>query len=104
MLLVSGGDDGAWPSDLYCLVVQSSLLAAGHPHEVLWHNWPGAGHSILFPCVPATGISRRHPVTGRISVMGGTPVANAQANREAWDAALAFVRRHALERLEHDPV
>lgn len=95
VLLLSGGDDGAWPSALYCLVVQSSLLAAGHPHEVLWRNWPGAGHAILFPHVPATGIDRRHPVTGRLSVSGGMPAANARADREAWEVALAFVRRHA---------
>ncbi len=94
VLLVSGGDDGAWPSDLYCLLVQSSLLAAGHPHEVLWKNWPAAGHSILFPYTPATRIAHRHPVSGIATTMGGTPSANAEANAGAWEAALAFVRRH----------
>ncbi|WP_199090081.1 acyl-CoA thioesterase/bile acid-CoA:amino acid N-acyltransferase family protein [Bosea sp. ASV33] len=94
VLLVSGGDDGAWPSDLYSLIVQSSLLAAGHPHEVLWKNWPAAGHSILFPYTPATRIAHRHPVSGIATTMGGTPAANAEANAGAWEAALAFVRRH----------
>ncbi len=94
VLLLSGGDDGAWPSDLYSLIVQSSLLAAGHPHEVLWKNWPAAGHSILFPHVPATRIAHRHPVSGIATTMGGTPAANAAANAGAWEAALAFLRRH----------
>ncbi|KRE06746.1 palmitoyl-CoA hydrolase [Bosea sp. Root670] len=94
VLLISGGDDGAWPSDLYSLIVQSSLLAAGHPHEVLWKNWPAAGHSILFPHVPATRIAHRHPVSGIATTMGGTPAANAAANAGAWEAALAFLRRH----------
>lgn len=94
VLLISGGDDGAWPSDLYALIVQSSLLAAGHPHEVLWKNWPAAGHSILFPYTPATRIAHRHPVSGIATTMGGTPAANAEANAGAWEAALAFVRRH----------
>lgn len=94
VLLLSGGDDGAWPSDLYSLIVQSSLLAAGHPHEVTWKNWPEAGHSILFPHTPATRIAHRHPVSGIATTMGGTPTANAEANAGAWEAALAFVRRH----------
>jgi len=94
VLLISGGDDGAWPSDLYSLIVQSSLLAAGHPHEVTWKNWPAAGHSILFPYTPATRIAHRHPVSGIATTMGGTPDANAEANAGAWEAALAFVRRH----------
>jgi dienelactone hydrolase len=92
ILLISGGDDGAWPSDLYSLIVQSSLLAAGHPHQVVWKNWPAAGHSILFPYVPATRIAHRHPVSGIATTMGGTPAANAEANAGAWEAALAFFR------------
>jgi len=94
VLLLSGGNDGAWPSDLYSLIVQSSLLAAGHPYEVTWENWTAAGHSILFPYVPTTAISHRHPVNGTMSTNGGTPAANAQANAEAWASAFAFVARH----------
>lgn len=86
VLLVSGGDDGAWPSDLYSLMVANSLAAAGHQPPVTWVNWPEAGHSILFPHVPATRISSRHPVSGIMSTNGGTPVANAQANIGAWQA------------------
>lgn len=95
VLLLSGGDDGAWPSDLYSLIVQTSLLAAGHRHEVLWKNWSAAGHSILFPYTPATRIAHRHPVSGIATTMGGSPAANAEANADAWEAALAFVRRHS---------
>lgn len=86
VLLVSGGDDGAWPSDLYALMVQSSLEAAGHPHQVRWVNWPLAGHSILFPYVPTTRITSRHPVSGVMSTNGGTVAANAEANLGAWQA------------------
>lgn len=86
VLLVSGGDDGAWPSDLYSLMVSSSLAAAGHPHPVTWVNWPVAGHSILFPYVPTTRINSTHPVSGIMATGGGTPLANAQANLGAWQA------------------
>ena len=92
VLLISGGDDGAWPSDLYALIVQSSLLAAGHRWPVRWVNVPDAGHSILFPHVPTTAIAHRHPVSGVATTMGGTPEANARANAAAWSAARDFVK------------
>lgn len=92
VLLVSGGDDGAWPSDLYALIVQSSLIAAGHRWPVRWVNTPAAGHSILFPHVPTTAIAHRHPVSGISTTMGGTPCANAAANATAWSTARSFLR------------
>ncbi|AXC51319.1 palmitoyl-CoA hydrolase [Paracoccus suum] len=89
VLLISGGDDGAWPSNLYSLIVQSSLLAAGRTAE--WVNTPEAGHSILFPYVPTTAIAHVHPVSGIATTMGGTPAANAEANIAAWTAAQSFL-------------
>lgn len=91
VLLISGGDDGAWPSDLYALMVQASLTAAGHPHPVVWKNWPEAGHSILFPHVPTTRISSVHPVSGVLTTNGGTAAANAEANLGAWAAMQAWL-------------
>src|SRR5690606_1913444 len=64
VLLISGGDDGAWPSDLYALMVANALAAAGHQPPVVWRNWPVAGHSILFPYVPTTRVASVHPVSG----------------------------------------
>ena len=93
VLLVSGGDDGAWPSDTYSLIVASSLAAAGHPHEVTWVNWPEAGHSILFPYVPTTRITSVHPVSGVLATNGGTPKANAEANLGAWQAMQDWLAR-----------
>lgn len=95
VLLISGGDDGAWPSDLYSLLVSSSLAAAGHPHEVRWENWPEAGHSILFPYVPTTRIASVHPVSGVLTTNGGTPRANAAANEGAWRAMCDWLERAA---------
>lgn len=93
VLLISGGDDGAWPSDIYSLLVASSLAAAGHPHEVRWENWPQAGHSILFPHVPTTRIASVHPVSGVMTTNGGTPRANAAANEGAWAAMCDWLDR-----------
>ncbi len=91
VLLVSGGDDGAWPSDLFSLMVVSSLAAAGHPHPVRWQNTPSAGHSILFPYVPTTVITSTHPVSRQVTTSGGTPEANAEANEMAWRAMLDWL-------------
>ncbi|MFT3690942.1 acyl-CoA thioesterase/bile acid-CoA:amino acid N-acyltransferase family protein [Paenirhodobacter sp.] len=93
VLLISGGDDGAWPSDIYALLVSSSLAAAGHQHEVRWENWPEAGHSILFPYVPTTRIASVHPVSGVMTTNGGTPAANAVANEGAWAAMCEWLDR-----------
>lgn len=93
VMLVSGGDDGAWPSDYYSLLVQSSLLATNHAFPVEWYNHPEAGHSILFPYVPATQIVHAHPVNGNLTTMGGAPAVNAEANAGSWQAVLQFLNQ-----------
>ncbi|MGU3576195.1 acyl-CoA thioesterase/bile acid-CoA:amino acid N-acyltransferase family protein [Brucellaceae bacterium C25G] len=98
VMLISGGDDGAWPSDYYSLLVQSSLLATNHPFHVGWYNLPQAGHSILFPYVPSTQIVHTHPVSGHLSTMGGDPLHNAQANEESWRAVLQFLQKAVAEK------
>ncbi|TYB81151.1 hypothetical protein FVF75_12000 [Maritimibacter fusiformis] len=91
VMLISGGDDGAWPSDLYSLIVQSSLHAAGHPYPVQWENYPKGGHSILFPYVPTTLIAYPHPVTGVLTTMGGDATSNAEANEHSWSMVLDWL-------------
>lgn len=91
VMLISGGDDGAWPSDLFSLIVKSSLDAADHRHATRWENYPEAGHSILFPYVPTTRIAYAHPVSGIVTTMGGTPRANAEANEHSWRAVLEWM-------------
>lgn len=93
VMLVSAGDDGAWPSDLYSLIVKTSLAAAAHPYDVQWENYPQAGHSILFPYVPTTAIAYPHAVLGTITTMGGVASANAEANEQAWTSVLEWMNR-----------
>lgn len=98
VMLISGGDDGAWPSDYYSLLVQSSLLAANHAFPVEWYNLPEAGHSILFPYVPATQIVHAHPVNGNLTTMGGDAKHNAQANEASWQAVLTFLQQATADK------
>lgn len=97
VMLISAGDDGAWPSDLYSLIVRNSLAAAGHPAEICWVNYPQAGHSILFPYLPATRTVHRNATTGVETTTGGTPRATAAASEASWQAVQAFLARATKE-------
>lgn len=100
VLLLSGGDDGSWPSTRYCHMVTESLR--DHPYDVEHHDYPLAGHSILFPYVPTTQLEYRHPVSGRVSTSGGSPAVNAQADQHSWQAALAFTRKAVNDTLSRN--
>lgn len=102
VLLLSGSDDGAWPSSLYGRMVADKLAAVGHPYPVEHLDFDGAGHSILLPYVPTTQLEYVHPVSGRRSTSGGAPAPNAQADEASWSAVKRFlqqaVARQAAER------
>ncbi len=93
VLLLSGGDDGYWPSTAYARHIEQQLHDHRHPHEVLRLDYPDAGHFIQHPLVPTTVIARAHPVSGIVMTGGGTPAANARANRESWPQCVDFLRR-----------
>lgn len=108
VLLLSGSDDGAWPSSRYGRMVADRLAAAGHPHAVEHLDFEGAGHSIVFPYVPTTQLEYVHPVSGRRSTSGGAPAPNAHADEASWRAVRRFlqqaVARHAAGRADRaDP-
>jgi dienelactone hydrolase len=96
-ILISGTDDGFWPSVDYCAQIDADLRAAGHlwPVEPV-HN-EGAGHAIGFPSVPTTDIAKIHPVAGVAINGGGTPQANARANEKSWLRVLAMLEAACQE-------
>lgn len=93
VLLLSASDDGSWPSTRYCEMIKERLAEHRHPYPVEHHEYPGGGHSILFPYTPTTQLLYRHPVSDRVSTTGGTPGVNAHADAHSWQAALAFTHR-----------
>ena len=92
VVLLSGTDDGSWPSDVFSQTVRDKLTEVKHPHDVQWLNYEDAGHSILFPYVPTTQHVYAHPVSGMVSTSGGNNKDNARANAESWPAVLQFLR------------
>lgn len=91
VLLVSGRDDRAWPSSLYSKMVVGTLAAKGHKALVRHLDFDDAGHAINLPVVPATQISRLHPVSKVPYTNGGTISGNAKANLGSWFGMLAFL-------------
>lgn len=91
VLLISGTDDGFWPSVDYCERIVATLAAQRHRWPVEHVRNEGAGHAIGLPYLPATNIAREHPVAGVVIDGGGTPAANARANRQSWQRVLKFL-------------
>ncbi|PLZ02690.1 hypothetical protein CY652_09130 [Burkholderia sp. WAC0059] len=91
VLLLSGTDDGFWPSSDMADSIVEQLRAAGHPHAVAHLRYDGAGHAIQFPFVPTTRIVKPHAVAKVDLTGGGTPEANAQANEDSWPRVIAFL-------------
>lgn len=91
VMLLSGTDDGSWPSSVYSKMVQDKLREVQHPHPVRWLDYENGGHSILFPYVPTTQLVYAHPVSGKISTSGGNPKDNARADQESWEGVLDFL-------------
>jgi len=99
VLLLSGSDDGAWPSSLYGRMVADKLAAVGHPYPVEHLDFDGAGHSIVFPYVPTTQLAYVHPVSGLRSTSGGAPAPNAQADEASWNAVKRFLQQAVAHRV-----
>ncbi|MBS0455010.1 MAG: acyl-CoA thioesterase/BAAT N-terminal domain-containing protein [Proteobacteria bacterium] len=93
VMLLSATDDGSWPSSLYSRMVSERLAAHGHPHPVQHLDFEGAGHAIVFPYVPTTQLTYRHPVSGRLSTTGGAPAANAHADEASWAGVRDFLKQ-----------
>jgi dienelactone hydrolase len=91
VLLISGQDDGLWPSTRFSEIAERHLRAAGHPFTVRHVSYPGAGHSIGIPFQPNTVLERPHAVSGIVLTYGGTVEGNAHASVDSWREVLAFL-------------
>src|SRR5882672_271895 len=83
IILVAGGDDALWPSDLFAKSIAEQLALAGKNATLIHH--PNAGHRVLFPG-ETTPRSTQH-------AHGGSDEADAELGRSAWDAISALLRQ-----------
>jgi len=95
VLLISGRDDGVWPSSEMADKIMDRLRTHGftYPHVSLVYDH--AGHAIGRPYMSTMEInSRRHPLTGRTIHAGGTPAGTARASEDSWRQLLTFVNQN----------
>lgn len=85
LFLVSVTDDQRWPSTDFSERVVARLDAEEYSHEYRHDRHDGAGHYMRFPYLPTAGTAR-----DQYNVYGGSQVANARANADAWSETLAF--------------
>ncbi len=90
VLLISGGDDQLWPSNVYARQIIEGLKADRFIHRHL--NYPAAGHIVLAVPYEPTGTEER---TARATIaLGGSPAGNEAAHESAWPATISFIADH----------
>jgi len=90
VLLVSGSDDGLWPSERYENLIMRELHADPRAHVHL--NYPNAGHADLRP--PYTPVELGGNDHGLHVNLGGTVAGNESAYEQDWPAMLRFITSH----------
>lgn len=75
VILVAGGDDALWLSDLFARTLAQRLEAAAKPHVLLIH--PKAGHRVLLP-------GETTP-RSTVNAQGGTDEADQALGLTAWN-------------------
>ncbi|HYM59303.1 MAG TPA: acyl-CoA thioesterase/bile acid-CoA:amino acid N-acyltransferase family protein [Thermoanaerobaculia bacterium] len=95
VLLISGRDDGVWPSSAMAERIVERLKRNNFAYAYKSHVYDHAGHGIARPYTSTMELnSRRHPLTGKTVHLGGTPAGTAKAREDSWRQMLAFVDEH----------
>jgi uncharacterized protein len=81
VILVAGGDDALWPSELFARSIAARLAAAGKSASLIFR--PEAGHRVLLPG-ETTRRSTRH-------AHGGRDAADMALGRAAWETIAALI-------------
>ena len=84
-LLISGGDDGVWPSTRMCTMLVERMRDAGRAAGVRHLSFPQAGHA-LFPG-PSSDSPSPMPVD-----FGGSEGSADAAHKTAWPQVIQHLR------------
>ena len=94
ILLLSGKDDGVWPSSESAEKIVARLKRNHFQFAYESLVYEHAGHGIARPYTSTTNLNgQRNPTSGRLVDRGGTPSGTAKAREESWPKMLAFVGR-----------
>jgi dienelactone hydrolase len=94
ILVISGEDDGVWPSSAMANDVMSRLKLNHFIYHYEHLRYPHAGHRAGHPAItPEWHGAIRHPVSGREVHWGGTPQGNAESSLDASPRVLDFLRQ-----------
>ena len=88
MLIIAGADDQMLPAVVAARAIARSRRAADPTLETTVLEYPGAGHTIDSPGLPAAP-----RITGGRWLFGGTPAGLAAADRDSWTHVLNFLER-----------
>ena len=87
VLLISGTEDGLWPSTRLSEMAMERLKAYDHPFPSLHLRYEGAGHMI------APRAYKPKESWGRNLELGGSLEANELANADSWPKVLRFLKQ-----------
>jgi dienelactone hydrolase len=93
-LLISGGDDRVWPAARMAEMIVERLRPLGIGHRIEHVNYPHAGHSLRYPSIPTTARMSRSRGMRFPILFGGTAVADAHAQEDAWRRSIAFFAKN----------
>jgi dienelactone hydrolase len=94
LLLISGDDDGVWPSAMMAEAVVTRLKQSHFPYAVEHLKYAHAGHRAGRPEVVPTWHGRvRNPTSGREENLGGSPKGDAESSLDAIPKVLEFLRQ-----------
>ncbi|MFC4617709.1 acyl-CoA thioester hydrolase/BAAT C-terminal domain-containing protein [Camelliibacillus cellulosilyticus] len=91
ILVVSGQDDKLWPSDRFGEQVVHRLSRSKYPYRFDHLTFKHAGHAIGYPGMPTTESTAVPYGTGFLAT-GGSPQANYEAQKKAWEHIILFLK------------
>jgi dienelactone hydrolase len=91
ILMVSGEADEMWPATDLAQIAEHRAAERGFPYRFTHLRYQGAGH--VCGGVPGTPVATemRHPLTGQVYSLGGTPAGNARARADSWPQVIRFL-------------
>jgi dienelactone hydrolase len=99
VLLISGGDDGLWPSTQLAELALRALRSG--PTGPTCHHlaYPAAGHAVARALgIPARPVHSAGAEGGPRFALGGSREANAHSARDAWPRIFSFLERHLCDK------